>query len=156
MNTPGQDPGAVAFPREQYEALESAVMESERGRWFLAEYARRNRNPDTAAILGSIERLEDVFRDRQALAAQQHIRIELLDMAPTIARTRDDAAHLKRFSCKPSQMRYNTRYAPCIAPHKTNPQAAPCHRPTSAMMPIRLKYSGRGAPRNLAFIGKNR
>ena len=37
MNSPGQESGAVSFSREQYEALESAVMESARGRWFLAE-----------------------------------------------------------------------------------------------------------------------
>jgi hypothetical protein len=60
MNSPGQDPGAVSFPREQYEALESAVMESARGRWFLAEYARRNRAADTMMLLDALKKLEDV------------------------------------------------------------------------------------------------
>jgi len=60
MNSPGQDPGAVTFPREQYEALESAVMESARGRWFLAEYARRNRAADTMMLLDALKKLENV------------------------------------------------------------------------------------------------
>jgi chemotaxis protein CheZ len=60
MNLPGQDAGAVSFPREQYEALEDAVMESARGRWFLAEYARRNRAADTMLLLDALKKLESV------------------------------------------------------------------------------------------------
>jgi hypothetical protein len=59
MNSPGQESGAVSFPREQYEALESAVMESARGRWFLTEYARRNRAADTMMLLDALKKLED-------------------------------------------------------------------------------------------------
>jgi hypothetical protein len=60
MNLPDQDTGAVSFPREQYEALEKAVMESARGRWFLAEYARRNRAADTMMLLDALKKLESV------------------------------------------------------------------------------------------------
>lgn len=42
-----------------YEAIADAVMETERGRWFLKEYARRNRNTDTQTVLNALERLED-------------------------------------------------------------------------------------------------
>ena len=42
-----------------YEEIERAVMESARGRWFLAEYAKRLRAQDTALILDAIHRLED-------------------------------------------------------------------------------------------------
>lgn len=41
-----------------YEEIERAVMESARGRWFLAEYAKRIRAQDTALILDAIHRLE--------------------------------------------------------------------------------------------------
>ncbi len=41
-----------------YEEIERAVMESARGRWFLAEYAKRIRTQDTALILDAIHRLE--------------------------------------------------------------------------------------------------
>jgi len=60
MSSPGQGSGAVVFPHEQYEALESAVMESARGRWFLAEYARRNRAADTMMLLDALRKLENV------------------------------------------------------------------------------------------------
>ena len=36
-----------------YEAIEGAVMETARGRWFLAEFARRNRNADTTMLLNA-------------------------------------------------------------------------------------------------------
>jgi hypothetical protein len=41
-----------------YETLEAAVMETARGRWFLAEYARRRRAEDLPRFLAAIERLE--------------------------------------------------------------------------------------------------
>ncbi|MFD1333850.1 hypothetical protein ACFQ4O_17735, partial [Methylopila musalis] len=43
---------------EDYEAIASAVMETERGRWFLAEFARRNRAADTGQVLEALARLE--------------------------------------------------------------------------------------------------
>lgn len=41
-----------------YEALLEALSASARGRAFLAEFARRNRNADTERLLAAIERLE--------------------------------------------------------------------------------------------------
>ena len=41
-----------------FEAIEDAVMETERGRWFLAEFLRRRRAEDTVRIVAAIERLE--------------------------------------------------------------------------------------------------
>lgn len=43
-----------------YRAIEDAVMETERGRWFLAEYARRNRSSETASILEALTKLEQI------------------------------------------------------------------------------------------------
>jgi hypothetical protein len=43
---------------EEYEAIESAVQETERGRWFLAEFARRNRQADTQVLLNALTRME--------------------------------------------------------------------------------------------------
>jgi hypothetical protein len=45
-------------PRADFEEIEAAVMETARGRWFLAEYARRHRAADTAAVLEALARLE--------------------------------------------------------------------------------------------------
>ena len=41
-----------------YDAIREAFMETARGRWFLSEYARRNRNADTAMVLEAVSRIE--------------------------------------------------------------------------------------------------
>jgi hypothetical protein len=41
-----------------FEQIEAAVRETERGRWFLDEYARRHAKPDTLELLGSLRRIE--------------------------------------------------------------------------------------------------
>src|SRR5260370_34153487 len=56
----------AAQPSEQdYEAISEAFMETARGRWFLGEYAKRNRNADTRMVLDAVERIE------QSLTAQR-------------------------------------------------------------------------------------
>lgn len=44
---------------QDFDAIEKAVRETERGRWFLEEFARRNRQSNTEMLLGSIAKLED-------------------------------------------------------------------------------------------------
>src|ERR1700733_5608661 len=47
-------------PREEdYEAISDAFMETSRGRWFLTEYAKRNRNADTRMVLDAVARTEE-------------------------------------------------------------------------------------------------
>src|ERR1700743_1544668 len=50
---------------EDYEAIRDAFMETARGRWFLGEYAKRNRNADTRMVLDAVSRIE------QTIAAQK-------------------------------------------------------------------------------------
>jgi len=57
-----------------FEAIEDAVMETERGRWFLAEFIRRRRAEDTVCILAAISRLEG--RAARADAAESRARLE--------------------------------------------------------------------------------
>ncbi len=78
-----------------YDALCEALMASARGRWFLEEYAKRNRNADTGTVLDAIARVEAVVRSEQENRATQGMRIELLEMARTIAQTRADVAEGK-------------------------------------------------------------
>lgn len=47
------------LPTDEYHAIESAVLETARGRWFLEEYARRHRVADTEILLEAIARLEN-------------------------------------------------------------------------------------------------
>src|SRR5256886_17045575 len=48
-----------------YDAIREAFMETSRGRWFLTEYAKRNRNADTRMGLDAVARIE------QSLTAQR-------------------------------------------------------------------------------------
>jgi hypothetical protein len=50
---------------EDYAAIAEAFMETSRGRWFLTEYAKRNRNADTRMVLDAVARIE------QSLSAQR-------------------------------------------------------------------------------------
>ena len=55
---------------EDYAAIAEAFMETSRGRWFLTEYAKRNRNADTRMVLDAVARIE------QSLAAQREETLE--------------------------------------------------------------------------------
>ena len=44
-----------------YEAIREAFMETARGRWFLGEYAKRNRNADTRMVLDAVARIEQTL-----------------------------------------------------------------------------------------------
>jgi hypothetical protein len=59
-------------PREEdYDAIREAFMETSRGRWFLGEYARRNRNSDTRMVLDAVARIEENLA-AQKQAAPDH------------------------------------------------------------------------------------
>ena len=52
----------AALPSEgDYDAIRDAFMETSRGRWFLGEYAKRNRNADTRMVLDAVARIEDAL-----------------------------------------------------------------------------------------------
>jgi hypothetical protein len=79
-----------------YEAICAAVAATARGRWFLDEFAKRNRNSDTSQVLAAIARMEAAVvgeRAQQASReAHQEVQIELLEMARTIAQARAEVA----------------------------------------------------------------
>jgi hypothetical protein len=74
----------AALPGEEdYAAISEAFMETSRGRWFLGEYAKRNRNADTSMVLDAVARIE------QSLAAQKE---ESLAIQREAANAQRDAA----------------------------------------------------------------
>ena len=79
-----------------YDAICAAVTATARGRWFLDEFAKRNRNTDTTEVLAAIARMEAAVvgeRTQQASReAHQEVQIELLEMARTIAQARAEVA----------------------------------------------------------------
>ncbi|ODN71453.1 hypothetical protein [Methylobrevis pamukkalensis] len=81
--------------REQdFEAIENAVMETERGRWFLAEYARRHRAADTIEVLGAIGKLERMLH-RERRPDIDRIRLDIGEMKDAIERTKAEIAEIK-------------------------------------------------------------
>jgi chemotaxis regulatin CheY-phosphate phosphatase CheZ len=77
-----------------YDAIEAAVMETERGRWFLREYARRNRNSDTQVLLDAISRLEQAVAGDRVAQDVDRLRANLKEMATAIARTKAEIASI--------------------------------------------------------------
>jgi hypothetical protein len=78
----------AAMPGEaDYDAISAAFMETSRGRWFLSEYAKRNRNADTSMVLDAVARIE------QNLAAQKDAAPEhaLADALAAIREAVDEA-----------------------------------------------------------------
>ncbi len=76
---------------EDYAAISEAFMETARGRWFLGEYAKRNRNADTRMVLDAVARIEDSL-SAQRQAAAEAIRDEQLEQALTALRGAVEAA----------------------------------------------------------------
>jgi hypothetical protein len=70
-----------------FDTIEAAVMETGRGRWFLKEYARRNRNADTLAVLAALERLKDKPLDASTVAPFKDY---LEEMAAAIRQTKEE------------------------------------------------------------------
>jgi hypothetical protein len=57
-----------ALNDSDYESIESAVMESPRGRWFLAEYSRRRGLDTVTELMDAMHRIEAAIREHPAPA----------------------------------------------------------------------------------------
>ena len=92
----------AAMPGEaDYDAISEAFMETSRGRWFLSEYAKRNRNADTSMVLDAVARIEAEPRRAERRGAGT------CDLAEALAAIREAvdearAAHRLRLAALPS------------------------------------------------------
>jgi hypothetical protein len=86
--------GAALTPAGEgdYDAICAAVMETVRGRWFLTEYARRNRHADTQLVLAALDRIERGLRGKQSPESIERLRNDLTEMARAIARAKAEIA----------------------------------------------------------------
>jgi chemotaxis regulatin CheY-phosphate phosphatase CheZ len=78
-----------------YEAIQAAVLETWRGRWFLTEYARRNRHADTSVVLAAIERIEATIRRERDTTPLDRFRFDIMEMAKAISRTKEEIAAIQ-------------------------------------------------------------
>ena len=77
-----------------YAAIEAALCAHPRGRWFLAEYARRNRTADTQMLLAAITKLEMAVLRPQRPQEPGSVLGELVEISEAIARTRREIAQI--------------------------------------------------------------
>ncbi|MCL4768661.1 MAG: hypothetical protein KJZ80_20790 [Hyphomicrobiaceae bacterium] len=63
---------------QEYRAIEAALLDNPRGRWFLAEHGRRARRLDSLMLEEAIERLQSSIRQPPALLGQLQNEIEEL------------------------------------------------------------------------------
>ncbi len=80
---------------EDYHALERAVMQTEQGRRFLAEYRVRNRSAETETVLAAAADLEHLFEAHAAPDSLNHLRDELAAMADEIDRAKQEIAAIQ-------------------------------------------------------------
>jgi hypothetical protein len=78
-----------AYTQKDYEAIEAVVLESPRGRWFLNEFARRNRAADTLTLLKAIRKLERGVAKPSPQVVSDELAAELHALSETIGLTLD-------------------------------------------------------------------
>lgn len=90
-----QPPAKQLLSETDFEAIAAAVQETERGRWFLDEYARRNRHSDTKQVLEAIKKLQHSLSARTESTHEDSIRLTIADMSDAIARTKAEIAAIR-------------------------------------------------------------
>lgn len=87
-----QPPATRSAIDAEFEAIAGAVMETSRGRWFLTEYARRNRNADTRIVMEMLARIERTSLRRAGILEADRLRGDLGELSEAIARAKTDMA----------------------------------------------------------------
>jgi hypothetical protein len=83
----------AAMPGEaDYDAISAAFMETSRGRWFLSEYAKRNRNADTSMVLDAVARIEANIAAQKDAAPEHALAEALTAIRETVDEARAAAA----------------------------------------------------------------
>src|SRR5215212_1893759 len=75
----------AVLPSEQdYDAISEAFMETSRGRWFLGEYAKRNRNSDTRMVLDAVSRIEETLATQKQPAPKAGLNEALVSIRQAV------------------------------------------------------------------------
>jgi hypothetical protein len=106
-HAPSSFPAEAAAPGEaDYTAIHDVFMETARGRWFLGEFAKRNRNADTRMVLDAVARIE------QSLAATKDTPADLSEVFAAIRPIVEEAKQqvIAALQGQPSAARFATAY----------------------------------------------
>jgi hypothetical protein len=85
-----EPPQRDAQQERDYQAFSTALSASARGRTFLAEYTRRNRNADTELLLAAIDKLQGKIAANKAARTSEPVRSELHALLKEISAARDE------------------------------------------------------------------
>jgi hypothetical protein len=77
-----------------YDAIERAIRETTRGRWFLNCYLQRNRSTETRVLLDAIARLEGAMRDNGQMVDALAPAEALAKIAEMLTDAREDIARM--------------------------------------------------------------
>jgi hypothetical protein len=138
-------PPPEGMSEDDYDSIHAAVVETVRGRWFLAEYARRSRVEEVQEMLAAIGRLETVVLTTRALPPPQsdmppHLRLLTQRVEEIAGRLASITEDLRESGADPylcddleAQIRAFDALTRGSAP---NPIAAPQHRIASDVKPV--------------------
>jgi hypothetical protein len=130
-----------------YDSILDAVMETARGRWFLREFAQRNRHADTGMLLTAIGRIESLLTSREdspepePIPAPPRVAEAPADTAAVLRHLRDIAENLIEcgapiYLCNDLLRRIEELAAACaqpvqeqLMPAQTPPQPQPQPQP---------------------------
>jgi chemotaxis regulatin CheY-phosphate phosphatase CheZ len=92
----------IASLTADYDAIEQAIRETSRGRWFLTTYLERNRSAETRMLLDAIGKLERSMRDNGHIADAMGSMETLMGLRDTIVHAREDIAKTRKRSDSPA------------------------------------------------------
>lgn len=95
----------VLLNPEEFEAIKSALCETERGRAFLHDHLTLNRSIETEQLLEAVRRLEKVLEERELPSEMESYRLHTYEMYEAIERTREEISKIK------SENADNSRFA---------------------------------------------
>lgn len=85
----------VLLSPEEFDAIKSALSETERGRAFLHDHLTLNRSAETADLLEAVRRLEKTLVERELPSEMESYRLHTYEMYEAIERTKDEISKIK-------------------------------------------------------------
>lgn len=87
-------PSSITAITTDYDAIERAIRETSRGRWFLNCYLERSRSAETNMLLAAIGKLESAMRESGNAATDCHPLETLATLRDAIGQARSDMAQM--------------------------------------------------------------
>lgn len=123
-----------------YETIEAAVTETVRGRWFLGEFARRNRTAELRQLLDAMARIENVVTTAQPALPPSDPSIRML-----MQRVKEIAGQLETLSSEMREAGVDPRF-PESVDHQARAVAGMMRGPARGALPPRPEPARVAAP----------